>query len=81
VLEEADDLIRGIECPADSAWLLGADAYLCTARAWLARGEAGHAADVLAPFLRAARRCGWKPLLEQAAPLVRRIPAATSLQP
>jgi DNA-binding SARP family transcriptional activator len=81
VLQEADDLIRTIECPAGSAWLLGADAYLCTARAWLARGDTGRAADVLTPFLQAARRCDWKPLLVQATPVVRRLPTATSLQP
>jgi DNA-binding SARP family transcriptional activator/tetratricopeptide (TPR) repeat protein len=81
LLREADELVRTIECPAGSAWLLGADTYLCTARAWLARGDVGHAADLLVPFRHAARRCGWGPLLEQAAPVVRRLPAATSLQP
>jgi hypothetical protein len=34
---------------------------------------------VLRPFLAAARRCGWTVLVDQAAPVVRRL-SATSLQ-
>jgi tetratricopeptide (TPR) repeat protein len=80
VLREADALFEQIACPDGSAWLLGADAYLCLARAWLMLGDAQRAAKVLRPFLIAARRCGWALLLEQAAPVVRRLPA-TALQP
>jgi DNA-binding SARP family transcriptional activator/tetratricopeptide (TPR) repeat protein len=80
LLQEADGILTGIQCPAGSAWLLGADTYLCVARSWLARGEPDRARHVLAPLLRAARRCGWVPLLEQAAPVVVRLGSATPLQ-
>jgi DNA-binding SARP family transcriptional activator/tetratricopeptide (TPR) repeat protein len=80
LLQEADAIVTGIQCPAGSAWLLGADTYLCVARSWLARGEPDRAREVLAPLLRAARRCGWVPLLEQAAPVVVRLGSATPLQ-
>lgn len=77
LLRLADELVHEIDCPDGSAWLLGADAYLCTARAWLARDGDQQAAEVLRPFVVAARRCGWAPLLEQAAPVVQRLPATT----
>jgi len=80
LLQEADGIVTGIQCPAGSAWLLGADTYLCVARSWLARGEPDRARHVLAPLLLAARRCGWVPLLEQAAPVVVRLGSATPLQ-
>lgn len=76
-LTRADDLFSGIDCPPRSAWLLGADAYLCLARAWLPV-DPGRAADVLEPLLAAARRVPWLPLLAQAEPLAAR--AATALQ-
>jgi DNA-binding SARP family transcriptional activator/tetratricopeptide (TPR) repeat protein len=63
VLDEADALLAGAALPAGSAWLLGADAYLCVARAWLAHGEPARARAVLAPLLAAARRLRWVPAL------------------
>lgn len=80
VLREADELFKRAACPDGSAWLLGADAYLCLTRAWLTQGDVQRAVEVLGPFLTAARRCGWALLLEQSAPVVRRLPA-TALQP
>ena len=63
VLAEADGLLRGIETPPGSAFLLGADAYVCVARAWLRTGDPARARAVLAPLLAAARRLEWIPVL------------------
>ena len=49
VLAEADALLAGITVAPGSAWLLGADAYLSVARAWLRHGEPARARAVLAP--------------------------------
>jgi tetratricopeptide (TPR) repeat protein len=59
LLDDADARLRQIQAPEGSAWLLGADAYLAVARAWVARGEPDRAAAVLAPLRTAARRAGW----------------------
>lgn len=64
VLLEADRLLATVAAPAGSAWLLGADAYLSTARAWAARGRPERARDVVAPLVTAAGRHGWSPLVE-----------------
>ena len=50
---------RGIETPPGSAFLLGADAYLCVARARAPAGDPSRARAVLAPLLAAARRLEW----------------------
>lgn len=65
VLEEADTLLAGITAPTGSAWLIGADAYLCVARAWLGRGEPERAQAALAPLLTAAARVPWPGVLAQ----------------
>ncbi len=60
-LAEADALLATVSAPAGSAWLLGLDAYLCVARAWLAAGDPLRARAVLAPLLAAARAQHWVP--------------------
>jgi DNA-binding SARP family transcriptional activator len=62
-LAEADALLAGVTAPEGSAWLLGLDAYLCVARAWLCAGEPSRARSVLAPLLVAARAQRWVPAL------------------
>ncbi|MDD7936940.1 AAA family ATPase [Actinomycetospora lutea] len=69
-LLEADRLLSGVAAPPATAWLLGADAYVSVARAWLARGRPARARATLAPLLAAARAHGWRPLAEQLARVV-----------
>ena len=66
VLAEAERLLGGIETPPGGAFLLGADAYVCVARARLQSGDPGQARAVLAPLLAAARRLEWIPVLVTA---------------
>jgi hypothetical protein len=72
LVEEADALVEGITAPEGAAWLFGADAYVSVARARLARGEAGRAAEILAPLLRASARTGWVAPLAAAREVARR---------
>jgi uncharacterized protein HemY len=58
-LDEADLLLHRIAAPAGSAWLWGAQAYLCVARGWLAIDEPARARHALAPLLAAATRIPW----------------------
>lgn len=62
LLEEAGELVAGIETPPGSAWLFGADAYLSVARGWLRHGEPARARTVIAPLLAAAGRVRWRPV-------------------
>ena len=64
-LAEADRLLTAIDAPAGGAWLLGSDAYLGVARAWLAAGHPELAADRIAPLVVAAERQQWIPVLAQ----------------
>ncbi len=66
VLERADALLGAIRAPEGTAWLLGADAYLCVARAWRRAGDAARAEQVLTGFRDAARGVGWTRLAELA---------------
>lgn len=59
VLETADALLATVDAPEGCAWLLGAEAYLAVARAWLRLGEADRAAAAIAPLRVAAKRIGW----------------------
>jgi len=59
VLVEADALLGGIDAPVGRAWLLGADAYLGVARAWLTADRPDRAMLSVAPMLEAADRVGW----------------------
>ncbi len=63
LLGRAERMLAGVTAPAGGAWLLGADSYLAVARGWLSAGEPERAAVALAPFLDAAARAGWQPLL------------------
>ena len=66
VLADADRLLEQADIPADSAWLLGEDAYLALAKAWLDRGEPERGRAVLAPLLALAERVPWTPALAAA---------------
>ncbi|MGQ0575617.1 MAG: hypothetical protein ACT4RN_15655 [Pseudonocardia sp.] len=61
VLAEADALLAHFDAPPGSAWLLGTDAYLAVAGAWLRHDDPGRARTVLGPLLDAADRHGWVP--------------------
>jgi len=66
VLLEAANLLASVDAPDEGAFLLGSDAYLSVARAWLQRGDAAAARTALAPLLRAARRLHWIPIIVAA---------------
>jgi hypothetical protein len=66
LLAEAETLLDGIATPPGSAFLLGADTYLCVARARLHSHDPSRARAVLAPLLGAARRLEWIPMLVTA---------------
>ena len=76
MLAEAERLLGGIETPPGSAFLLGADAYLCVARAQLQSGAPSRARAVLAPLLATARRLEWIPVLVEAGSVDARAAAA-----
>ena len=59
VLADADRLLRQASIPACGAWLLGDEACLPLARAWLGRGDPERARAVLAPLLAVAERVPW----------------------
>jgi len=63
VLADADRLLGQADIPAGGAWLLGEEAYLALAQAWLDRGEPDRARAVLAPLLALAERVPWVPAL------------------
>ena len=67
VLDEADALLSSIVAPPGSAWLLGTDAYLSVARAWLHHRQPERARAVLAPLILAAGRQRWLPTLASSA--------------
>lgn len=71
LLEQADAMLAAITAPDGSAWLLGADAYFCVARAWRHSGEPARARAALAPLRAAARRVPWVPLVAVADELQR----------
>jgi len=75
-LAEAESLFAELDVPAGTAYLLGADIYLCLARAHLRCGAAGRARTVLAPLLSAAERLDWLPLSVAAGLLDTRARAA-----
>jgi len=66
MLADADRLLGQADIPADGAWLLGEEAYLALAQAWLDRGEPDRARAVLAPLLALAERVPWTPTLAAA---------------
>ena len=66
LLAQAAGLLEEARMPDGGAWLLGDEAYLSVARAWLGRGEPERAREVLAPLLAVARRVPWVPTLAAA---------------
>lgn len=63
VLDEAMDVLDAMVTPTGCAWLLGVDAYLSLARAWLGHEEPARARAVLAPMMAAAARNSWVPIV------------------
>ena len=63
VLAEAAGLLERAAIPAESAWMLGYEAYLSLADAWLGHNEPERAGAVLAPLLAVADREPWIPAL------------------
>ena len=63
VLADADRLLGQADIPVGGAWLLGEEAYLALAQAWLDREEPDRARAVLAPLLALAERVPWTPAL------------------
>jgi tetratricopeptide (TPR) repeat protein len=63
VLDEAATLLDQASIPDGGAWMLGYEAYLSLAEAWLGQGEPGRARAVLAPLLVVAEREPWIPAL------------------
>ncbi len=66
VLGEAAGLLERAGIPDGGAWMLGYEAYLSLAQAWLADGEPDRASAVLAPLLTVAEREPWRPALAAA---------------
>jgi ATP/maltotriose-dependent transcriptional regulator MalT len=58
-LRRAADILSGVTAPPGQAWVMGADAYLCTAQAWSAAGDPTRAAAACAPLLRATGPGHW----------------------
>ena len=66
VLAEASRLLAGATLPDADAWVLGYEAYVSVARAWLTAGQPEQARAVLAPLLAAAERVPWVTALAAA---------------
>jgi len=66
VLAEAARLLDQASIPPGGAWVLGYEAYLSLAEAWLAHDEPERARAVLAPLLAVAEREPWIPALAAA---------------
>ena len=61
LLERGGRLLEQASIPDGGAWMLGYEAYLSLAEAWLAHGEPDRARAVLAPLLAVADREPWLP--------------------
>jgi len=59
LLTEAAGWLERASIPADDAWMLGYEAYLSLAEAWLAQDEPDRARATLAPLLAVADREPW----------------------
>jgi len=66
ILAEAGQLLAGATLPAGDAWVLGYEAYLSVARAWLTAGQPERARAVLALLLPAVERVPWVAALAAA---------------
>jgi DNA-binding SARP family transcriptional activator len=65
IISRADAVLARLTAPDGSAWVLGADMYLCLARAWYRAGHPRRAKQVLAPLLAAGRRIPWLPVVAE----------------
>jgi DNA-binding SARP family transcriptional activator len=65
-LDEAAGWLERASIPDGGAWMLGYEAYLSIAEAWLAHDEPDRARAVLAPLLSVAEREPWIPALAAA---------------
>lgn len=63
MLDEAAGLLERAGIPVGGAWMLGYEAYLSLADAWLGHGEPERARALLAPLLAVADREPWTPAL------------------
>ena len=68
VLGEAAGLLEQASIPDGGAWMLGYEAYLSLAEAWLAQDEPERARVVLAPLLAVAEREPWTPSWPRRSP-------------
>jgi len=59
-------LLENATMPAGGAWVLGYEAYLSVARAWLGHDDPERARAVLAPLVAAAEREPWMVTLAEA---------------
>ena len=66
VLAKASRLLAGATLSSGDAWVLGYEAYLSVARAWLAAGQPDQARAVLAPLLAAVEPVPWVAALAAA---------------
>ncbi|HEY2288641.1 MAG TPA: AAA family ATPase [Streptosporangiaceae bacterium] len=66
LLTEAAGMLEQADIPDGGVWMLGYEAYLSLAQAWLAHGEPDRARAVLAPLLAVADREPWLPALTAA---------------
>ena len=66
VLTDADRLLEEAGVPAGGAWLLGDDAYLSLARAWLDHKDPERAHAIVSPLLAVAERAPWRATLAAA---------------
>jgi DNA-binding SARP family transcriptional activator/tetratricopeptide (TPR) repeat protein len=70
LLAEAAGMLSAVVAPPGRAWVLGADAYLCVARAHHGRGETEQARAAVAPLLRATSPQHWPAVHAAAASVV-----------
>jgi ATP/maltotriose-dependent transcriptional regulator MalT len=75
VLDRARSMLAAIRTPPGQAWVLGADAYLTTARAVAAAGDAAGAADLVVPLAAATSAERWPAVHEAVAALGGRLRA------
>jgi tetratricopeptide (TPR) repeat protein len=66
LLSQAAQWLAQASIPDGGAWMLGYEAYLSLAEAWLAHGEPEQARAVLAPLLTVAEREPWTAVLAAA---------------
>jgi tetratricopeptide (TPR) repeat protein len=78
-LDEAAGWLERASIPDGGAWMLGYEAYLSLAEAWLAHDEPDRARAVLAPLLSVAEREPWIPALAAALAVDGRVLARLGL--